>query len=502
MAEQDKKEFEAFLKENLKPGETLFSEQSNALDRSFVPEPVYEEDPDLTGLYYAAWESAWGHIFTCPGAPVQTYMNEGIRINKIWIWDTCFMVLFCRYAAKYFPGIQSLDNFYRVIHDGEYMILKVHHADNPPLFAWTEYEYFKHTGDMERLKYILCDKQYLQKHYHWLEEVKAGSKFAYSSSTVAAQWVPGRGFLWAGCPSGMDNTPRGDDDYTSIYWLDLSAQQGLSALYISRLFRIIGDEAQAEEWYKKFEEQKDFVNARFWSDDDKIYFDRKVDESGFCKVLTPASFWPMLAEMCDNEQASQMAGVFEDPGKLGGERPIPSLSRDDHRFTPSGGYWRGSMWMPTAYMSIKALEKYGFYSLADSLARKILRQQLKTWQNVEPHTIWECYSPTKDYPAENKVQCLVRQDFCGWSALGPISLFIENILGIRDVDVISNSIVWEPASAKRSGIKNLRLGNNVVSLIAYPAQGKAEVEASAAFTLRLNGSDIQCPPGKSVIPLP
>ena len=33
-----------------------------------------------------------------------------------------------------------------------------------------------------------------------------------------------------------------------------------------------------------------------WSVADRMYLDRKTDESGFCKVLTPASMWPMLAE--------------------------------------------------------------------------------------------------------------------------------------------------------------------------------------------------------------
>ena len=52
----------------------LFSEQNTIMDRSIVPEPIFDERPELIDLYYAAWQSAWTHIFTCPGAPVQTYM--------------------------------------------------------------------------------------------------------------------------------------------------------------------------------------------------------------------------------------------------------------------------------------------------------------------------------------------------------------------------------------------------------------------------------------------
>ena len=501
LVNDDQQVLNDFIKANLPQGESLFTEENSEMDRNIVPHPIYDENQEFIDLYYTAWQSAWTHIFTCPGAPVQTYMNEGIRIHRIWIWDTCFMVQFCRYAAAHFPGIQSLDNFYRVLHDGESMVLKVHHPDNPPLFAWTEYEYFKHTGDKERIRKVLVEKQYLQQHYFWLEQLRSGTNLPHSSATVAAQWVAGKGFLWSGCPSGMDNTPRGDDDYGSIYWLDLSAQQGLSALYISRLFHEIGDDLQAAEWNARYEEQKKLVNERFWSKEDQMYFDFKTDESGFSKVLTPASVWPMMAEMCDDDQAEALRKVLDDPNKLGGKYPVPSVSRDDPRFSPKGSYWRGGIWMPTLYMSVKALEKYGFTDLADSIARNIISQQFRTWQSVEPHTIWECYSPTADLPSTCREDVYSRPDFCGWSALGPISLFIENLLGIRDVNTLKGTLVWEPRSNQRSGIENLKMGSNTVTLIADPQNGRATVESSEKFTLKLWGREYIVDQGRNEFPL-
>ena len=484
------------------PDKKVFTENNSIMDKSFVPEVIYDENPELVDLYYTAWQSAWEHIFTCPGAPVQTYMNEGIRCHKIWIWDTCFMVQFCRYAADKFPGIQSLDNFYRVIHDGEAMVLKVHHTDNPPLFAWTEYEYLKHTGDLERVKRILLKDQYLQRHYEWMEKLKGGILFDYSTAKTAAEWVPGKGFRWAGCPSGMDNTPRGDDDYTSIYWLELSAQQGLSALYIARLAEAVGEKALAEKWMAKFEEQKKLVNERFWSEKDQMYFDHLVDESGFSPVLTPASIWPMLAEMCDEKQAAALAKVLADPEKLGGKYPIPSVSKDSKYFDPEGEYWRGSIWLPVVYMCVKALGKYGYGELAREISANITGQQLRTFKTFEPHTIWECYSPTADKPAtKNKKEGLglVRTEFCGWSALGPISLLIENLIGIEDVNALTDTIIWNPVSGKASGIKNLKMGSNTISLYAESAEGKAEVECEKGFTLIFRGKEYHIAAGKTVL---
>ena len=70
---------------------------------------------------------------------------------------------FAKYAPRSFPGVESLDNLYKPIHEKAVTPLKVHLVDNPPLFAWVEKEYFDFTGDKERLDDILNKKQYLQK---------------------------------------------------------------------------------------------------------------------------------------------------------------------------------------------------------------------------------------------------------------------------------------------------------------------------------------------------
>lgn len=41
------------------------------------------------------------------------------------------------------------------------------------------------------------------------------------------------GYRWSGVASGMDNTPRGREDYDSILWFDLLAQQALAARRIA-----------------------------------------------------------------------------------------------------------------------------------------------------------------------------------------------------------------------------------------------------------------------------
>jgi hypothetical protein len=146
------------------------------LDRTAVPEPVFDAEPALVELYWVAWELAWLHVVERDGVAQSPYLDEGFDPETIWIWDTCFMTHFCKYAPQLFPGIESLDNFYRPMYDGAPSSLKVQHPDNPPLFAWAEEEYVRHTGDLGRVEWLLRSG-YLQRHFEFFETVAPGSVF-------------------------------------------------------------------------------------------------------------------------------------------------------------------------------------------------------------------------------------------------------------------------------------------------------------------------------------
>ena len=143
-------------------------------------------------------------------------------------------------------------------------------------------------------------------------------------------------------------------------------------------------------------------------------------------------------------------------------------------------------------MAIKSLEKYGFHTEACETAENVLAHMLKTYKEYEPHTIWECYSPVSPAPSSNHGQ-RVRPDFCGWSALGPISLFIENVLGFYEVDATSCTIRWNLHQSCRHGIRNLRFGD-VVTDIVYD-EDKIEVISNHPYTLFLNNWKYDIPAG-------
>lgn len=484
-----------------------------SFDRALIPQPVFDAEPGYVELYWKAWEQAYAHVKWQKGLVQPLYMDEGLWDDTIWIWDSEFMVMFCKYAPKLFPGIQTLDNFYYTMLEDSGSSLRIQHPDNPPFFAWVENDYYKITGDRDHIRELLLDKKFPQRYWDLFPTLSPERKLQFDHYPIALKYK-GIGYEWNGISSGMDNTPRTRAG-KGMLWVDAISQQSLSALYISRLAKVAGDGATAREFEKKWKELRGIVNKYYWDDSDGCYYDIVPALSGETAsvadvqaspsawrttgILTPASFWPMLAEIPSKAQARRMTEFALRPDKLGGEVPWVTVSRDDPDFDANDGwYWRGSMWLPTAYMGIKALEKYGFQEAADTTAEKVLSWMLRTYCDYEPHTIWECYSPTAPTPSSNHGK-RVRPDFCGWSALGPISLFIENVLGFHDIDASSRTVRWDIRHDCRLGLNNLTFGDTTTDLLYDPAASTVTIRSNKPYCLILNGKSHRIRAGVTTI---
>lgn len=474
--------------------------QHGVLDRSRLPEPVFSADPGYVELYWKAWELAWDHVEEDEGLVSSPYMDEAWydlktgKDGRIWIWDTEFMALFCKYAPDVFPGIQSLDNFYAPMLDAQPSSQIIHHPDNPAFFPWVEWEYYKFTGDRGRIDTLINVKAYLPRYYDLFRNMKEGTRFPFSDQKVKLEYRD-IGFVWGGDQSGMDNSPRKDKG--SILWVDALGQQALAAKYIRKLAAEVGNKKIERRFSKEYRRLCRLLNRYYWNREDACYYDILEDTCVHTRILTPASFWPTLAGASGKSRAKKMASFALAPGRLGGDRPWKSVSASDSAFVADGGqYWRGGIWLPTAYMGIKALEASGLQQAADETSAKLLRQMLAVYKGFEPHTIWECYDPSADKPALDKKGNLVRKDFCGWSALGPISLFIENIIGIREVDADRKLVRWDIHYDGEVGLKHLRFGDIETNLIYN--NGELLITSNKPYTLIFNGKKIRVRAGETL----
>jgi glycogen debranching enzyme len=298
-------------------------------------------------------------------------------------------------------------------------------------------ENYKITGDKSRFKEVLPA---LEKYAEWLEKYRRKEGTAHN-----LYWQTGLG-------SGMDNTPREGSG-----WIDMSAQM---AMYYKDLAFICGELKLADKQKQYADKSADIaarINKFMWNESDGIYYD--VDDNGSqLKHKTVASFWPMLAGICSQEQAEKLVKHLKDPKEFWRKIPFPSLAADEHEYKAEGDYWLGGVWAPTNTAIIKGLEHYGYNEFAYLATENYLAGMYEVYKRTG--TIWENYSPeaySRGIPA--------KPDFVGWSGCGPIQLLIENILGFAP-NGAENKLAWNVTRIDGHGIKNLRFGSVTVSLIA------------------------------------
>jgi glycogen debranching enzyme len=173
----------------------------------------------------------------------------------------------------------------------------------------------------------------------------------------------------------------------------------------------------------------------------------------------------MVSEISTGEQVEALLSHLENPNEFNRPTPVPTLSYDECNYRDDGGYWLGGVWAPTNYMIVRGLTRYNKHKAAKNIAEKYLDALYKVWKNFKPHTLWECYSPENEEPALNEHGKLCRKDFVGWTGLGPISMLIENILGL-EVDYPAGKIIWTSDILEEHGIDNMRFGKHKISLRA------------------------------------
>ena len=159
----------------------------------------------------------------------------------LFLWDSCFMAVFWRWAARGHDFQGTLDTFYRKQRDDGFISREIHEHDGtfqfhphdpastgPNVLAWAEWEYFQQRGDKARLQRVFPA---LLGYHRWLARHRT--------------WPDGS-YWCCGLACGMDNQPRvlpGDDAFTShshTAWVDACAQALLSARCLLRMAEALG----------------------------------------------------------------------------------------------------------------------------------------------------------------------------------------------------------------------------------------------------------------------
>jgi len=467
-----------------------------------LPAPVIDEHPEWVALADAAWQMAFDKVSfgTAANGLSEAFMDEGFN-EQIYQWDSCFICMFARYGHRLFPVMATLDNFYGKQRPDGYIQRVYSETDggeigeptvdepmiNPPLFAWVEWEYRRVTGDGSRLAAVLPT---LEGYFNWLED----NVRAWDGSGLYYQTDLG---------SGMDNTPRGEDIH-GAGWADMTAQQALAAQHLGRMAEVLDMPQNQAGWEAKVIELQGLVDGLLWDPNDGFFYDRKAS-GGLSGVRHIGGYWVLLAGLASDEQAAVQAGHLTDPAEFGRLHPFPALSAAHPLFDPEGHYWRGGVWAPTNYMTLKALGRYGLHAEARAAAEAHLTAMAAVFadpqadaddiapeeQDGDYQTIWECYAPDALRPATRWDQTyLSRQDFVGWSGLGPIAVLIEDIIGL-EIDAVESTVRWRLTRTDRHGVEGFTVAlGHQASVVAAPRPSPSSpvtitVETTAPFSLEI-----------------
>lgn len=477
-----------------------------------LPSPIFDAKPEWVSMYWKAWELA-ARNFNEPkqGSGFVSQFIDAAFNENIFLWDTCFMTMFCNVAHPLVPGIESLDNFYARQHaDGEISreIVRLTGEDydawinreggplysshgwkvpaigrdavvfvgreapqpapvltldalNNPLCAWAEMESYRVTGDAARIAMVYPA---LVKYHEALKHYLRQGNGLYLTD-------------WA----SMDNSPRNRHLVGGGCAVDTSSQMVLVARCLAEMAEVQGLEEDQRAWADEAAALTRLINALQWDAERAFYYDLTIDGQRV-PVKTVAAFWTLLAGVAEPHQVAALAAELKNPATFARNHRVPTLAANEPGYNPEGGYWCGAVWAPTTTMVIRGLERCGCHDLAREIAINDLEVTGRVFGTTG--TLWENYAPDSDAQGTP-----AKADFVGWTGITPILFFLEYMVGLRP-DATSNTLTWNLTGESRVGCERYRFNKHVVSLQAVPtgaADGGFEITvvADGEFTLRV-----------------
>jgi neutral trehalase len=313
----------------------------------------------------------------------------------------------------------------------------------------------------------------LEKYFKWLEETLKDDSGLYPVPLAA---------------TAMINSPRDKAKYP----IDFNAQQAINALYMAQLGEILNDKEISFRYNRLYFSLKTRINNLMWSEKDGFYHDLDADQKQL-SVKTIAGFWPLLAEIPNEERAEQVIAHVRNPETFGTENPFPTLAADEPDFTEKGSGYKGSVVTPFTFMVIKGLEKYGKYALARECAIRHMYYILDTLhpEGKEAGALWEAYLPRKDGPAQwQGKKGWPRKNLLSYGALATVALMIENIVGLY-VSLPRKTVDWIVPTLEIMGIEHLSLKRNMITILSNKSgrgwEIRLESEKLYYFTINVLG---------------
>jgi len=455
---------------------------------------IHFYDQDFVDIYDRTW--AWIADYWTSGSP-----DSGLGANKFFYYpadrkldqlEQIFSSFFLVYSNRIYSASSGLDALYALQEEngairGRYDIDTGAPAptdDNPeclalPLFAWAEYNLYHKTANKKRVKEVMPT---LQRYYAWIEGTFKRPNGLYEVPVAA---------------TGMANSHRDG----AIYHVDFNAAMAVNALYMSALGDILNDKEIGFQYKRNYFSLKTRINGMMWNADDGFYYDIDPGERQV-RIKTLGGFWPLLAEIPNEERSEALIAHLSNPATFGTDNPFPTLSADCEMFDKRGLGYNGSVLPHFTYMVVKGLEKYNQYEFARDCAIRLLYFMLESAHTNGEHkqTLWEAYQPQNEGKAVWPERTdWPRPQYLGFAGLATVALMIENIVGLA-VSLPRKTVDWIIPNLEIMGIENLSLKRNMVTILSNKSGRGWEIHMESEklyyFTINVLGKK------KKTLPIP
>jgi len=196
--------------------------------------------------------------------------------------------------------------------------------------------------------------------------------------------------------SGLDNSPMFDVAVfdTASHQL-MQADVGLMSLYVldcqslSELAGALGKNAVQAELAERARTYSEKLET-LWNEEFGLYLNKDLVTGEFSYRLSPTLFYPLLAKVPDQHQATRMMKEhFFNPEEFWGDYMIPSIARNDEAFTDNK-YWRGRIWAPMNFLVYLGIRNYDLPDARKDFVEKSSKLLLQSW--IAERHVYENYN--------------------------------------------------------------------------------------------------------------
>lgn len=450
-------------------------------DPARLPALVAEDHPTWVEMYQYAWRVAFENLRQPPpkSGLIANFIDTAYNDNT-FMWDSCFMTMFGRYARRTFSFMGTLDNFYAKQHTDGFICREIHtyqgydlfapqdpRSTGPNSMAWTEWVDYQSSRDKARLQAVFPA---LVAYYQWWRTWR--------------RWRDGSYFT---CGWGsLDNQTRVPDSvwhHRYYTWIDANILQALSGQILLKIGKVIDRADFRDEIRTEYEFLRTYINMHMWDEVAGFYFDRAPD-GHLSQVKSILVYWGLLAEdLFPPERAMRIIAHLDDPALFKRPHRVPSQAADSEGYNRYGNYWLGGVWSPTNYVVLRGLTVWNQHDLAYEIALNHVENVAEIFNKTG--TLWENYAPEVIAPGQP-----AKANFVGWTGLSAITIPLEYLIGLRP-QADNQTLHWDIRLVERHGVKRYPLGDLTIDLICErrpdrQAPPEITVVTDGDFTLRID----------------